>query len=341
MRQRLLYLGKFFLLTAVLFIAAKVVFMLANAEGHAFSASDVVSVITHGLSLDLSTALYLLIIPFLVTVVSYWWDGKVLVKILRVYYCLIAIALIMAFVADTSLYPFWGFKLDASCLQYLETPAEARASVSGPYLTIRLVIIIVGAILIYLLYHRIPLWKKKPANRRGSALTNLLLIPVFIIGIRGGLDESTTNVGQVYFSQNQFLNHAAVNPVFSFISSFEKTASNIVDYDYFPPAECDALMAGLYPTTSVGTDTLLRTPRPNIVIVLMESAGDFLTPVMPNLRRLRKEGIDFANCYGNTWRTDRGTVCTYSGYPSFPTSSVMKMPKKSNLLPGTAATLRR
>jgi hypothetical protein len=70
MRQRLLYLGKFFLLTAVLFIAAKVVFMLANAEGHAFSASDVVSVITHGLSLDLSTTLYLLIIPFLVTVVS-------------------------------------------------------------------------------------------------------------------------------------------------------------------------------------------------------------------------------------------------------------------------------
>ena len=189
MRQRLLYLGKFFLLTAVLFIAAKVVFMLANAEGHAFTVDDVWDVITHGLLLDLSTALYLLIIPFLVTVVSYWWDGKVLVKILRVYYCLIAIALIMAFVADTSLYPFWGFKLDASCLQYLETPAEARASVSGPYLTIRLVIIILGAVLIYLLYHRIPLWKKQPANRNGSALTNLLLIPVFIIGIRGGLDE--------------------------------------------------------------------------------------------------------------------------------------------------------
>ena len=46
-----------------------------------------------------------------------------------------------------------------------------------------------------------------------------------IIGIRGGLDESTTNIRQVYFSQNQFLNHSAVNPVFSFLSSFEKTDS--------------------------------------------------------------------------------------------------------------------
>ena len=340
MRQRLLYLGKFYLLTIVVFVLAKVVFMFANAEGHAFTAADLWDVITHGLSLDLSTALYLLIIPFLVTVVSCWWDHKVLTIIIRIYYGVVAVALITAFVADTSLYPFWGFKLDASCLQYLETPAEARASVSGPYLTIRLVILILGAVALYQLYRNIPLWAKQPANQRGTALTNLLLIPCFVIGIRGGLDESTTNVGQVYFSQNQFLNHAAVNPVFSFISSFEKTAHNIVDYDFFSPAECEALTAGLYPTTSEGTDTLLRTSRPNIVIVLMESAGDFLTPAMPNLRRLRQEGIDFANCYGNTWRTDRGTVCTYSGYPSFPTSSVMKMPKKSNLLPGIAATLR-
>lgn len=340
MRQRLLYLVKFYLLTVVVFVLAKVVFMVANAEGHAFTAADLWDVIVHGLSLDLSTALYLLIIPFLVTVVSCWWDHKVLTIILRIYYVVIAVALTTAFVADTSLYPFWGFKLDASCLQYLETPAEARASVSGPYLTIRLVILILGAVALYQLYRHIPLWAKRPANQRGTMLTNLLLIPCFIIGIRGGLDESTTNVGQVYFSQNQYLNHAAVNPVFSFISSFEKTAHNIVDYDYFSPAECDSLMAGLYPTTSEGTDTLLRTSRPNIVIVLMESAGDFLTPAMPNLRRLRQEGIDFANCYGNTWRTDRGTVCTYSGYPSFPTSSVMKMPKKSNLLPGIATTLR-
>ena len=340
MRQRLLYLVKFYLLTVVVFVLAKVVFMVANAEGHAFTAADLWDVIVHGLSLDLSTALYLLIIPFLVTVVSCWWDHKVLTIILRIYYVVIAVALTTAFVADTSLYPFWGFKLDASCLQYLETPAEARASVSGPYLTIRLVILILGAVALYQLYRHIPLWAKRPANQRGTTLTNLLLIPCFIIGIRGGLDESTTNVGQVYFSQNQYLNHAAVNPVFSFISSFEKTAHNIVDYDYFSPAECDSLMAGLYPITSEGKDTLLRTSRPNIVIVLMESAGDFLTPAMPNLRRLRQEGIDFANCYGNTWRTDRGTVCTYSGYPSFPTSSVMKMPKKSNLLPGIATTLR-
>ena len=340
MRQRLIYLMKVFMLTVVIFIAAKLVFMLVNYEGHAFGVSDVVAVIAHGLSLDLSTSLYFLILPFLITLVSLWWDERLLHTILRIYYGVIATMLMLAFVADTSLYPFWGFKLDASCLQYLEAPAEVRASVSGFYMAIRLILLFLGSYALYRLYKAIPFWAKNPSRREAATATNILFIPLIVIGIRGGLDESTTNIGQVYFSQNQFLNHSAVNPVFSFLSSFEKTASNIVDYDFFSQNECDTLMRDLYPTTSVHTDTLLTTSRPDIVIVLMESAGDIFEKAMPRLRRLKKEGIDFTACYGNTWRTDRGTVCTYSGYPSFPTSSVMKMPQKTNHLPGIAATLR-
>ena len=340
MRQRLIYLIKVYMLTVAIFIAAKLVFMLVNYEGHAFGVSDVVAVIIHGLSLDLSTSLYFLILPFLITLVSLWCDDRRLHTILHIYYGIIATMMTFAFVADTSLYPFWGFKLDASCLQYLEAPAEVRASVSGFYMAIRLLLLILGSYALYRLYKAIPFWAKNPSRRRAATATNILFIPLIVIGIRGGLDESTTNIGQVYFSQDQFLNHSAVNPIFSFLSSFEKTASNIVDYDFFSQDECDTLMRDLYPTTSVNTDTLLTTSRPDIVIVLMESAGDIFEKAMPRLRRLKKEGIDFAACYGNTWRTDRGTVCTYSGYPSFPTSSVMKMPQKTNYLPGIAATLR-
>ena len=328
------------MLTVAIFIVAKLVFMLVNYEGHAFGISDLWSVIRHGLSLDLSTSLYFLILPFLTTIVSLWWDDRHLRIFLRIYYGIIATMLTLAFVADTSLYPFWGFKLAASCLQYLESPAEVGASVSGFYMALRLVWLILGSYVLYRLYKSIPFWAKVPSHRQTATAINILIIPLIVIGIRGGLDESTTNIGQVYFSQNQFLNHSAVNPVFSFLSSFEKTASNIVDYDFFSQSECDKLMKDLYPTTSVNTDTLLTTTRPDIVIVLMESAGDIFEEAMPRLQRLKQEGIDFAACYGNTWRTDRGTVCTYSGYPSFPTSSVMKMPMKTNHLPGIATSLR-
>ena len=341
MLSRLLYLIKVYLLTVVIFIAGKVAFMLANGEGHAFTVGDVWDVVRHGLTLDLSTSLYLIIVPFLVSMASVWWQNNKLQRlILRIYYALMAIALMLAFVADTSLYPFWGFKLDASCLQYLATPEEAGASVSGLYLLVRLAIILIGAFVIWWLYNHIPLWNQKSQKRLWATLGGILLIPVIIIGIRGGIDESTTNIGQVYYSQDQFLNHSAVNPLFSFFESFEKTVSEIVDYDFYSATECQQLLEGCFPTESILTDTLLNTPRPNVVVILMESASEVFSDAMPRLLQLKREGISFDNCYGNTYRTDRGTVSTLSGYPSFPTMSVMKMPKRAESLPSIARSLQ-
>ena len=342
MRQRLIYLAKVYLLTVVVFIAAKMVFMLANSEGHPFTSGDVWDVIRHGFTLDLSTSLYLLIVPFAIALASLWWDNRKWQRLLlRIYYAIIATALILAFVADTSLYAFWGYKLDGSCLQYLDTPAEMRASVSGLYMTIRLIIFFLATFALWWLYSHIPLWSKKPQNNTAATLIDLLLIPVFIVGIRGGIDESTTNIGQVYYSQNQFLNHSAVNPVFNFFESFEKTVSEIVEYPFFNEADCQELLEGCYPTEGVLTDTLLNTSRPNVVIILMESAGEVFSKAMPRLQKLKQEGITFDNCYGNSYRTDRGTVCTLSGYPSFPTMSVMKMANRAAALPSLARTLQQ
>lgn len=347
MRQRLIYLCKFYLFTVVLFIIAKIIFMLVNHEGQSFTVGDVLNVVWHGLSLDLSTALYVLIVPFLATLVSLWWDGRWLTRILHAYNLLVAIILTLAFVADTSLYPFWHFKLDSLCLQYFDSPAEMRASVSGLYMTIRLIVLIVGVALVYKLYQRIPLWHKAPTYRSGATAGSILLIPLFVIGIRGGLDESTTNVGQVYFSQNQFLNHSAVNPLFNFVTSFEETSFYVPDYEFMSEDERHAAMEGLYFTHSIAPDSLLRTQRPNIVVILLESCGGIFTEdighrkdVMPQLNQLTKEGVYFANFYANSFRTDRGTLCTWSGFPSFPRSSIMKMPAKVRFMPGIAMSLK-
>ena len=347
MRQRLLYLMKVYILTVAIFIAAKLVFMLANYEGHAFTAGDIWQVLWHGLSLDLSTSLYFLILPFLTTIISLWWDNQKLQTFLRIYYAVVAIMMTLAFVADTSLYPFWGFKLDASCLQYLETPTEARASVSGFYMALRILLLIIGSYILYQFYKAIPFWTKNPSQRHAATFSNLLLIPLFIIGIRGGLGESTTNIGQVYYSSQQFLNHSAVNPVFSFLASLEKNSSSVPEYKFMEEAERARLMADIYPTTSVDSDTLLRTKTPHVIIILLESCGGIFTEdiggrkeIMPNLNRYVHEGVYFSQFYANSYRTDRGTLCTLSGYPSFPKSSVMKMPAKTRFLPGIAKSLR-
>jgi phosphoglycerol transferase MdoB-like AlkP superfamily enzyme len=354
MAERLGFLIRTYLWTVLVFCIAKVVFMLACHDATpVLTAADMWQVLYHGISLDLSTALYFFILPFLLTIVSVWLSGKWFKRVLYVYFLLISIAFALAFVADASLYPFWGFKLDASCLGYLETPNEAAASVTTAYIVWRIAAFLIVTLLIFSGYMNTLRTSRDGQKRTGRIATKvketilyIIFIPLIIIGIRGGLDESTTNIGQVYFSPNQFLNHSAVNPVFSFLASLEGTASKNASYDFMSDAECRRIINGIYSTESIDTDTLLNTQTPNIIVILMESCGGQFTEISgrdditPCLNSLAKEGIYFTNCYANSWRTDRGTVCTYSGYPSFPTMSVMKMPAKTRNLPCIAKTLR-
>ena len=153
MKQRIWYILKTYLLTVAIFAIAKVVFMLSYHHAHSFAFTDICQVIWHGLSLDLSTALYFLIVPWLLTVASLWLPIKA--YIFKGYYILMALAFSLAFVADTSLYAFWGFKLDASCLDYLSTPTEAMASVTTLYLLVRILLILLTFFLVFMAYQRL------------------------------------------------------------------------------------------------------------------------------------------------------------------------------------------
>ena len=341
MRCRVSFLLRTYLWTVLVFVTAKVVFMLSCQEGHALTVDDMWQVIAHGLTLDLSTALYFLALPFILTIISLWHTGRWIGTVLRVYFAIIALAFALAFVSDTSLYPFWNFKLDASCLQYLETPTEAMASVSTGYILVRLVLLVILAILVFLGYTRPKIHFQPTRNRIVGTVAALICIPLIVIGIRGGLDESTTNVGQVYFSQDQFLNHSAVNPVFSFVASLEKSGNENASYNFYSPEEMAQLTEGLYDSGTQAGDTLLTTQRPNVVVILLESCGKMFLNVMPNLCQAADEGVDFTNCFGNSYRTDRGTVSSLSGYLSFPTMSVMKMSTKVGHISSIARTLRK
>lgn len=349
MKCRVSFLIRTYLWTVVVFVLAKVAFMLLCGEDHEYGINDVCQVVQHGLGLDLSTALYFLIVPFLLCVVQIWYWHKWLNKLLQVYFLIISLAFALAFVADTSLYPFWGFKLNATCLQYLESPNEMAASVSTTYLIWRFLAIAIATIIIFDGYrHRFPVKISMPTKQKLTELIiYILCIPLLVIGIRGGVSESTTNTGQVFFSQQLFLNHSAVNPVFSFLSSFEHGEDDYYHYNYFEPEEMDGILKDVYTTESVGIDTLLTTQHPNVIVILLESCGAVFTELgghpetMPRFSQIANEGICFTQCYGNSWRTDRGTVCTLSGWPSFPNVSVMKMPDKSQTMPSIAKTLKQ
>lgn len=350
MKKRIVSLLMIFAAFLLYFVLQKPVFMIYNdALSKSISLSEYGQVIWHGLSLDAATAGYLTAVPWLVLLVSIWFKKFPLRKLLVSYYILVSLLVALIFVGDMCLYPFWNFKLDASIFLYLDSPQNAMASVSVGFVVLRIFFILLLSIVAsWGLYRITPQYLPGVQRKAVGTLVSILLGGVLFVVIRGGVTESTSNVGQAYFCNDPFLNHSAVNPAFSLLSSMGKSEDFAQQFNFFEEEKRAQLFEGLY-HTSDGDSVLqvLNIKRPNVLIILMEGFGaQFVEPlgglpdVAPNLNRLSKEGVFFTNCYANSFRTDRGTVCTFSGYLGLPTASVMKIPNKSRTLPGIAAKFR-
>ncbi len=350
MWKRFKYLACYFIVLMIFYILQKPVFMLYNgslSKNYAFS--DYLQVMFSGMKLDSTMVSYLILFPTLLICLSVWYEKLPWMKILKPYYLLIAFFIVVTFVVDMSLYSFWGFKLDATIFNYLDSPSEAFASVSIGYILLRLVIILLLIACAYWILAKIPLQIvsiSRLKEKVAGSVELIILLGVFFIMIRGGFAESTSNVGRVYFSSDIFLNHSAVNPGFSFLYSLGKDQKFENEFNFFPEKERARIFDGLYPNDGELTDTLLTVKRPNVLIIEWESCGGIfieslggLKNVTPQFDRLEKEGIFFTNYYSNSFRTDRGTVCAFSGYLGLPTASIMKMPVKSQTLSSIAKSL--
>lgn len=360
MKKRILFLLAVFIAWLPVFALQKPLFLLYNYTlANGCSLTDYLQVITYGLKLDCTVAGYLTAFPLLCVLVSVWLPGGWLRKVMKGYFRIAALLVSAIYAVDVALYGFWGFRLDATLFFYLQSPAEAMASVPLKTLLFQLLVFATYAYAIYLLFRffALPLVTTEGVTQRlGGSLSLLLLAGILFIPIRGGVGTSTANVGMVYFSQNQFLNHAAINPCFSLLASLSKQQDFSAQFNFFPEEErkqlidvlllpsdtCFAQKDSAYQADS----RLLKTKRPNILIILMESFTANVVEavggepgITPHLNRLSKEGVLFTNMYANSFRTDRGIVSLLNGYLAQPTTSIMKYPAKSQTLPSLAGTL--
>lgn len=340
-----------YLSLVILFMIQKPLFMLYTSfHKQPYGIRDWLSVVWHGIPIDLSVAGYLTVLPVLLVIINVWVQAFPVKKVMKVYDAIAALLIAVIFIGDAALYPYWGFKLDASVLFYLKTPKEAVASVSALTVIAGVVIILITAFIIY----RILIRTLKPFDipyskvlmRIPVTLITLLLYVPLLLAIRGGLSESTMNVGHAYFSTDQFLNHSAVNPAFSLLSSMSKTSDFSEQYNYHDENRRSSLFEGLYVTSDSCTESVLNTTRPNILVVVLEGfGGDFVNAISgrpditPCMDSLITQGIYFSNCYAGSFRTDRGMVCIMNGHPGLPMTSIMKLPLKSAALPSLAGTL--
>ncbi len=319
------------------------------------SFGDYFRVMWHGLPLDLSLAGYLTAIPGLLLIASAWTDSSILRRIRQVYFGLISFVMACIFIIDLGLYGFWGFRLDATPIFYFfSSPKDAVASVSFWFVLLGIAAVLIYAFILYCIFYSVLIREKKPLKipyrRQNVSLALLLLTGMLFIPIRGGFTVSTMNLSKVYFSSDQRMNHAAINPAFSFMYSATHQNNFEKQYRFMAPEVADRLFAEMTDKPATPSDSipqLLNTRRPNIIFIILESFSTHLMEtfggqpdVAANMDKFAKEGILFSNFYANSFRTDRGLASIISGYPGQPSTSIMKYPEKTDKLPSIPRSLK-
>ena len=355
MRRKLAFPIAVFAATVVMMAVQKPVFMAYYAvEAAGAGIRGWIDVLWHGLTLDMTVAGYVTALPILVTLLSLWLrlPEKVWRGVLTTWFVLVAVTTAVIFAVDVALYEHWGFRIDSTVLIYLADPEEAMASVDfwlGVRQTLLAAAYAAGMIWVY--RRILGVFDGRTVGWRVASLGSLAVVMLAgfdFLAIRGGTGASVANVSKVYFSPTQFLNHAATNPVFSFLASLGDRVDYADEYPFFDEAvraaKFDALR-GNGPAAGP-TEPVLNTARPNVVIVILESFARTVMdaevggePVMPYMQRLKGEGIWFENFFANSFRTDRGEVAILSGFPAQTRMSIMKLPAKSRNLPSIARSL--
>ena len=355
MRRKLAFPIAVFAATVVMMAVQKPVFMAyyaVEAAGAGFRGW--IDVLWHGLTLDMTVAGYVTALPILVTLLSLWLrlPEKVWRGVLTTWFVLVAVTTAVIFAVDVALYEHWGFRIDSTVLIYLADPEEAMASVDfwlGVRQTLLAAAYAAGMIWVY--RRILGVFDGRTVGWRVASLGSLAVVMLAgfdFLAIRGGTGASVANVSKVYFSPTQFLNHAATNPVFSFLASLGDRVDYADEYPFFDEAVRAAkfdVLRGNGPAAGP-TEPVLNTARPNVVIVILESFARTVMdaevgwePVMPYMQRLKGEGIWFENFFANSFRTDRGEVAILSGFPAQTRMSIMKLPAKSRNLPSIARSL--
>ena len=378
--KQIIWFVKTYATFVVLFVLQKPLFLFLE-KGSATQPVDNIftelpAVIWHGLPLDLSMAGYLSVIPGLLSIAVVWLKRELVKPIMNIYFIIASLFITCSFLLNASLYPYWKYPLDSTPLFYFFTsPADAIASVSIWQVILSIVILIVLTVGVWFTL-RMRGEKRQQYSRYsygyggfGSGKRNrfddfdrhrgrtsiilLLLTGLLFLPIRGGITVSTMNTGQAYYSQNAYLNHSAVNPLFSLFESITHQEDFASQYRFMKDKEADKIFATMTSTSDENTYPLLneatfKKGTPDILIVIMESFASDIMPSMGSykdvavcLDSIAQQSILFTRFYANSFRTDRGMVSVLSGYPAQPTTSIMRYPRKTSQLPSIARNLAK
>jgi phosphoglycerol transferase MdoB-like AlkP superfamily enzyme len=330
------------------FEIARVYFILFNLhESSEAGFWQICSTFIHGFRLDASMTAY---IGFFVTPIfiisAFFKSHKVLKISLDIFTGILLAVFALIVIGDAEIYKYWGFRLDDTPLQYMNTPGVMNASTSSWRLVFLVFIYLDLALGMFWIYYlAIGRKIKRFRPERFWAGFYLIIAGLLIIPIRGGLGIVPLNAGSAYFSDNMFLNHAAINVIWNSGTSLFADEIDFESFQYFDDQELESNYNKAINSPDSIINIINSRPKKIIFIVLESFTANAVNIEKPEKSVTKKlldwnnSGILFTNCFANGDRSEKGIVAIFSSVPPMPGYSVMKDPKRSRHLPSVISKL--
>ncbi len=342
----------YFLYWILFFAIAKAGFLIYHFHlTETLNGIEIFKIFLYGLRMDASFAAYICIFPFLLFFIKSVALKFKISKIIRIYTYVLVIVISFLITADLELYNAWGFRMDATPLQYFKSPKEMAATVSSSPLLLLLFIFILLVFLnlfIYKKYFNFYVDRKQKRFHFLDLLFSAFLIAFLFVPIRGGIQKIPMNISDVYFSEKLFADHAAINLPWNIMFSVLNRHQSKNPFNYFSEERAEQLVDSLYNTGQKKIPSILSIEKPNIIIIILESftakwVGCLggVPGVTPNLDKMAEDGLLFTNIYAAGDRSEKGQVAVLSGYPNQAITSIIKTPTKTRQLPSINQALEK
>ena len=339
----------------ILFTVERTIFLLWYSDSimrESVSFGEVLSIYPHAFKLDLATASYILVIPFLLLVIQIFTKVRWLDVLNGLYTSLVIIIYTLTYVAEIGLYNEWNTKLSFKALSYLQRPDEVFNSVQTSIFYILLLLLIVQSIVFIYIYNRffyVSINYDKLKSHVLSRFAFVIIIPILLfVGIRGGLNEIPITASNSYFSKHNILNVAAVNSGYNIFFSV-LNHSNMSEFEIFikyTDEEALKIVEEIHQITNDTTILLSKILQPNIVFILLESwPADVVESlggepgITPEFNNLEKEGLLFTNFYASGNRSQQGNASIFAGLPAIPITTLSNHPEKYDAVPSLVKVL--
>lgn len=300
------------------------------------------------LAMDVSTAGYVLLVLALLYLPLLFIERRGLYRAGRLFIGAFIVLSALVNVVDIALFDAWGVKIDRKALSYLRYPSGLLGATSPGRTATLLLLAAIQSVLFLFLLGRIDRGTSFRKGPLAGRITVAVLVPgLCMIAMRGGVQDLPISKSWSWLSTRPVLNQAAMNSMWNLMEVAAKPAEFTSNpYDFMPRADAQRLVAA---SRTAGTDaspSFSTTPRPNVLLIMLESwTADVIQPlggdsgVAPAFTRLCEDGLLFTNFYSTGFRTEQGLAAMVSGFPSQPTTTIIRKYGKFDHLPSLTRAL--